>query len=38
MANDQNKKLVSVNVTINWFFILVICHTNNFYQKDNSRD
>ena len=36
MTNDQNKKLVSVDVTINFFF--VVCHVNNFHLRDNSID
>ena len=32
VTNDQNKKLVSVDVTINFFF--VVCHVNNFRSEE----
>ena len=38
VANDQNKKLVSVDVTINFFFFFFICHINNFHVRDKSID
>ena len=38
MSNDQNKKLASIDVTINLNFILIVCHVSNFYLRYNSRD
>jgi len=38
IANNQNKKLVFINVTINWFCILVVSHVINFYPRYNSRE
>ena len=38
MSNGQNKKLASIDVTINLNFILIVCHVSNFYLRYNSRD
>ena len=38
VTNYQNKKLVSIDATVNQFFILIICHLSNFYSKNNDID
>ena len=45
-ANNQNKKLVSIDVAIKYIYIYIyiyiyfvaICHVSNFHLKDNCRE
>ena len=38
VSNAQNKKLTYVDKTINFIFILAVCHVNNFHLRYNIRD